>query len=135
MDKSSTLKVKLLFDHENNLVQLNMVTKLESELLKIEVDVVDAQAKAVMSRTNADKKVAVYFNVVDDAPVEHRRDLDNESRSKEYSQYKSLRETLQEIHDRGFHLTEEVKQAKVDEHDTRTLFSDTKDREKEADWP
>ncbi|XP_070025187.1 uncharacterized protein [Nicotiana sylvestris] len=133
--KASALEIQLRLASENSLVRMYMVTKLESELLKIKAEVVDARAEAVMSRTKADKKVAVYLKDVADARAELRRALDRESRSKEYAWYKSRRETHEEIHARGFDLLEEVKKAKADEHDARSLLSNAEDSENEADRP
>ncbi|XP_070002500.1 uncharacterized protein [Nicotiana sylvestris] len=133
--KASALEVQLRLVCENSSVRTDVIIKLKSELLKIKAEVVDAQAEAVMSRTKADKKVAVYLKDAADARAKLRRALDRESRSKEYARYKSRRETLEEIHTRGFDLSEEVKQAKADEHDARSLLSDAEDSEKEADRP
>ncbi|XP_070004297.1 uncharacterized protein [Nicotiana sylvestris] len=131
--KAFALEFQLHLARENRMVRTDMVTKLESVLLKIKAEVVDAWAEAIMSRTKADKKVAVYLKDAADARAELKRALDLESMSKEYARYKSRRETLEEIYARGFDLSEEVKQAKADEHDARSLLSDAEDSEKEAD--
>ncbi|XP_070005001.1 uncharacterized protein [Nicotiana sylvestris] len=98
LDKASALEVQLRNARSNNSVRANMITRLEYELLKMKAKVVDARAEAVMSRPKADKKVAVYLKGAADARAELGRALDRESRSKEYAQYKSRRETLEDIH-------------------------------------
>lgn len=45
----------------------------------------------------------------------------------------SQRDTLEEIHSRGFYLLEEIKQAKADEYNDICLLYDADDSEKEAD--
>lgn len=106
--KGSALEVQLWNAHANNSVRANMITRLESELLKVEAELADARAKSIMNRTKADK-MAVYLKGVVDARAELRRSLNYESRSKEYARCKSRRETLEEIHARRFDLLEEVK--------------------------
>ncbi|XP_070019962.1 uncharacterized protein [Nicotiana sylvestris] len=135
LSKVSALEVQLQNSCANNFVRANMITRLESEFLKVKAKVVDAWAEALMSHYKADKKVAVYLKGATDARAELRRALDHESKSKEYARYKSRRETLEEFHARGFDLSKEMKQAKVDEHDARSLLSDAEDSEKEADEP
>ncbi|XP_070013987.1 uncharacterized protein [Nicotiana sylvestris] len=133
--KPSALEVQLRNARANNSIRANMITRLELELLKVKAKVVDARAEAVMSRTKADKKVAVHLKGGADVQAELRRALNHESRSKDYARCKSRWETLEEIHARGFDLSEEVKQAMADEHDMRSLLSEAEDSEKEADGP
>ncbi|XP_070025019.1 interactor of constitutive active ROPs 5-like [Nicotiana sylvestris] len=78
--KASALEVQLRLARENSLVRTDMITNLESELMKIKAEVVDARAEAIMSRTKADKKVAVYLKDATNARVELRGDLDRRSR-------------------------------------------------------
>ncbi|XP_070022662.1 uncharacterized protein [Nicotiana sylvestris] len=133
--KASALKVKLCNAHENISVRTDMILRIEYELLKIKVEVVDARAKAEAIRTKADKKVAVYLKDAADGRAELRGALDQESRGKEYVRCKSWRETLEKIHARGFDLLEEIKQAKANKYDAKFLLSDAEDSEKEADGP
>lgn len=135
LSKASTLEVQLRLTCDNSLVRIDMITKLESEILKIKAKVVDARAEAVMSRAKAEKKVVVYLKDTTDAQAGLRRTLDHEGRSKEYIQCKSLRETLEEIYARDFNLSEEMKRAKADEYGAKSLLSNAEDSEDEANGP
>ncbi|XP_070015083.1 spindle pole body component 110-like [Nicotiana sylvestris] len=73
--KDSALEVQLWNAHANNSIRANMITRLESELLKVKDKVVDARDEAVMSRTKADKKVVVYLKGVVDARAKLRKAL------------------------------------------------------------
>jgi len=92
--------VQLHNAHENSLVQMDMISRLESELLKMKAEVVEAWAEAEIIRTKADKKVVIYLKDVVNARVELRGAINQESRNKEYVRCKSRRETLEEIHAR-----------------------------------
>ncbi|XP_070028903.1 uncharacterized protein [Nicotiana sylvestris] len=133
--KASAFEVQLCLARDDSLVRVDMITKLESELLKIKAEVVDARAEAVMSRTKVDKKVIVYLEDGANDQVELRRTLDREGRSKEYARCKSRRETLEDIYARGFDLSKKIKRAKAKEYDAKLLLSDAEDSEKEADGP
>ncbi|XP_070013248.1 uncharacterized protein [Nicotiana sylvestris] len=133
--KASAFEVQLRLARDNSLVRIDMIMKLESELLKIKAEAVDARAEAIMSRTKTDQKVAVYLKEAADAQAELRRTLDRGGRSKEYARCKSRRETLEEIHAMGFDPSEEVKRARADERSAKSLLSDTEDSEDEADGP
>ncbi|XP_070015708.1 uncharacterized protein [Nicotiana sylvestris] len=133
--KASSLKVQLHNAHENILVQIDMISRLESKLLKMKDEVVDARAEAKIIQAKADKKVATYLKDASDARAELRGDLDQEIRNKEYARCKSRRETLEEIHAMSFDLSEEIKQAKAEDYDAKFLLSNAEDDEKEADGP
>ncbi|XP_070006466.1 uncharacterized protein [Nicotiana sylvestris] len=133
--KAFALEVQLRSAHENGLVRRDMITRLEFELLKMKAKVVDTRAEAEAIQTKADKKVAVYLKDTIDTHAELMEALHRQSRSKEYVRCKSRRETLEEIHVRGFDLSEEIAQAKADEYGAKFLLSDVKDGEKEADRP
>ncbi|XP_070017346.1 uncharacterized protein [Nicotiana sylvestris] len=131
--KASALEVQLRNARVNNSIRANMITRLESKILKAKAEVVDARAKAVMRRTKADQKVVVYLKGAADARAELKRSLDRESRNKEYMRCKSRRKTLEEIHSRGFDRSKEIKQAKAEEYDAKFLLSDAEDSEDAAD--
>ncbi|XP_070025624.1 uncharacterized protein [Nicotiana sylvestris] len=133
--KASALEVQLQNARANSSVRTSIIARLESELLKMKAEVVDARDKAEEIRTKGNKKVVIFLQDAADARAELRGDLDRESRSKEYVRCKSWRETLEEIHAMGFDLLEEIKQAKADEYDAKFLLSDVEDSEKEADGP
>ncbi|XP_070020250.1 uncharacterized protein [Nicotiana sylvestris] len=122
--KTSALEVQHCNAHENSLVRTDMIPRLESELLKMKAKVMDARSKAEIIRAKADKKVVAHLKEAVDAHAELRGALDQGSRNKEYPRCKSWRETLEEIHARGFDLSEEIKQAKVKEYDVKFLLSD-----------
>ncbi|XP_070025398.1 interactor of constitutive active ROPs 5-like [Nicotiana sylvestris] len=131
--KVSALEVQLWNARENSLVQMSRIARLESDLLEMKAEIVDARAEAEEIRSKADKKVVVYLK--DDVVVRAklRGASDRESRCNEYAQCKSQRETLEEIHARGFDLSEEIAQAKVDEYDAKFLAYDAEDSGEEAD--
>ncbi|XP_070025124.1 uncharacterized protein [Nicotiana sylvestris] len=68
--KVSALEVQLWNARTNNSVRANMITRLESELLKMKAEVVDTPAETVTIRTKADKKVVVYLKDAADARAE-----------------------------------------------------------------
>lgn len=53
--------------------------------------------------------------------MELREFASREKRSNDYAWCQPRRETLKEIHVRGFNLSEEIKQAKVDEADANSF--------------
>ncbi|XP_070010696.1 uncharacterized protein [Nicotiana sylvestris] len=133
--KASSLEVQLRLAHDNSLVRTDMITKLETELSKIKAKVVDTRARAVMNRTKADQKVAVYLKDAADAQTKLRKIFDRKDRSKEYVWCKSWRKTLEEIYARGFDLSEELTQERADERGAQLLLFDAEDSEDEADEP
>ncbi|XP_070014963.1 uncharacterized protein [Nicotiana sylvestris] len=133
--KASTLEVQLRNARENSSVRTDMTTRHESELLKMKAEVTEARADAEAIQIKADKKVAIYLQDTTDARAELRRALNRESRSEEYVRCKSRRENLEEIHAKGFDISEEITQAKTDEYDAKFLLSDAENSEKEADGP
>ncbi|XP_070010637.1 uncharacterized protein [Nicotiana sylvestris] len=135
LTKASALEVQIRNIHANDSVRVNMITRIESEILKEKAEVVNARAEAVISCTRADQKVAAYLKRAAYARAELREALDRENNSKEYVKCKSRRETLEEIHAKGFDLSKEIKQAKVEEHDSKFLPFDAEDSEDEVDEP
>ncbi|XP_070025613.1 uncharacterized protein [Nicotiana sylvestris] len=131
--KSSALEIQLRNAREGNLVQASRIAKLETDLLKMKVKVVDARAEAKEVRAKADKKVAIYLKDVAGAHTKFRGDLDREMRSNGYVRCRSWRETLEKIHGKGFDLSEEIEQDKANELDAKFLVSDAEDNEEEAD--
>lgn len=78
--------------------------------------------------------MVVYLKDDADARAKLRGAFDRESRSNEYARCKSRRETLEEIHARGFDLSEEIAQANEDEYNAKFLVSDAEDNGEEVDW-
>ncbi|XP_070017457.1 uncharacterized protein [Nicotiana sylvestris] len=131
--KAFALEVQLRNARENSLVKTSMIARIESDFLKMKAEVVDARVEAEEIRAKADKKVAVCIKDAADARAELRGASDRESRNNEYVRCISRRETLEEIHARGFDLLEEIAQAKADEYDAKFLVFDAEDNEEEAD--
>lgn len=75
------------------------------------------------TKVTADKIVAIYLRDVEAAQTELREAFDRERRSNDLAKCQSWRETLKEIHARGFDHTEEIAQAKALEADARFLIS------------
>ncbi|XP_070008140.1 uncharacterized protein [Nicotiana sylvestris] len=100
--KASALEVQLRNARANSSVRTSLIARLEFELLKMKAEVVEARTEAEEIRNKADKKVAIFLQDDTDARAELRGALDRESRTKEYVRCKSRRETLEEIHARGF---------------------------------
>nr|XP_009778368.1 PREDICTED: differentially expressed in FDCP 6 homolog [Nicotiana sylvestris] len=80
-----SFEAQLFLAHNNASIQTDMIAKLESELLKVRDEIVDARAEATMSRTKADRERAIYSKDVVDAQAELRRFLDREGKVEEYA--------------------------------------------------
>ncbi|XP_070050604.1 uncharacterized protein [Nicotiana tomentosiformis] len=104
--------------------QAKRIKELEAQL---------AEAKVVVesSKILADKSIAVYRADAEAAQMEAREAVDiADTRAHwiaELAKYRSRRETLEEIHARGFDLTEEIKKAKELEVEAEALASDGDD--------
>ncbi|XP_070008687.1 uncharacterized protein [Nicotiana sylvestris] len=133
--KASTLEMQIRTARASDYVRENMITRLEPQLSKAKAEVVNAQAKAMMSSTRAVQKAVTYLNSAATARVELRRTFVRVSSSKKYAKCKSRREALEEIHASGFDLSEEIEQAKAEEYDAKFLLSDAEDGEDEAVVP
>nr|XP_016470470.1 PREDICTED: uncharacterized protein LOC107792754 [Nicotiana tabacum] len=71
----------------------------------------------------ADKSISIYLREAVAVQVELREASDRGKRSNELAKCQARRETLQEIHARGFNLAEEIAEAKTRETDDRFLVS------------
>ncbi|XP_070025793.1 uncharacterized protein [Nicotiana sylvestris] len=109
--------------------------KCESHELKARVDTQVAAKKDALAKASALEVKLCNARDAADARAELMGAIDQESRSKEFVRCQSCRETLEEIHARGFDLSEEIKQAKANEYDAKFLLSDAEDSEKEANGP
>ncbi|XP_070025030.1 uncharacterized protein [Nicotiana sylvestris] len=103
--KVSTLEMQIRTARASDSARANMIARLESELSKTKAEVMNARAEAVMSSTRADQRATAYLKNAATAKVELRRTLGRASSSKEYVKCKSRRETLEEVHARGFDLS------------------------------
>ncbi|XP_070002882.1 uncharacterized protein [Nicotiana sylvestris] len=124
LSKASDFKVQLRNAREGDSVQARRIAKLETDLLKMKAEAMDARAEAKEVRAKADKKVAIYLKDAAKACTKLRGTFDPERRSNEYARCKSRRETLEDIHGKGFDLSKEIEQAKADEFDAKFLVSD-----------
>ncbi|XP_070004818.1 uncharacterized protein [Nicotiana sylvestris] len=131
--KASTLEIQLQNARENNSVQTSRIARLESDLSEMKAEVMEAGAKVEEIQAKVDRKVAIYLKDVADARAELRGASDWESRSSEYARCTSRRETLKEIHAKGFDFLEEIEKAKVDEYDAMFPLFDAEDNEREVD--
>ncbi|XP_070025997.1 peroxisomal and mitochondrial division factor 2-like [Nicotiana sylvestris] len=127
--KASALEIQLRNAQEGDPVQASRIAKLETGLLKMKAEVMDARIEAEEVRAKADKKVAIYLKDDAEARTKLRGASYRERRRNEYARCKSRRETLEEIHGKGFDFSEKIEQAKVDEFDAKFLVSDAKENE------
>ncbi|XP_070003039.1 uncharacterized protein [Nicotiana sylvestris] len=132
LSKASALEIQLRNAREGDSFQTSRIAKLEIDLLKMKAEVVDARAEAEEVREKADKKVAIYMKDAAEACTTLREASYRERKSNEYSRCKSRRETLEEIHDKDFDLSEEIEQSKADEFDAKFLVSNAEDNEEGA---
>nr|XP_016434680.1 PREDICTED: eukaryotic translation initiation factor 5B-like [Nicotiana tabacum] len=106
-----------------NLAQAKKIKELEVKLTEAGAKI--AEARAEVERTNAttDKTINVYLRYAEAVQTELREASNREKRSKELAKCQSWRETLEEIHARGFDLTEEITQIRELETNARFLIS------------
>ncbi|XP_070015757.1 uncharacterized protein [Nicotiana sylvestris] len=129
--KVSALEVQLRNAQGINLVQAGRIAELEAGLAKAKDEGVEVRAEAREIQAKADRTVTIYLKDATDAQMELRGSSDQEKRSNDYARRRSRRETLEEIHAKGFDLSEEIEQAKADEADAKfVLSSDDDDKSK-----
>ncbi|XP_070040752.1 uncharacterized protein [Nicotiana tomentosiformis] len=121
----SSSKTQLQKVKEKNLVQAKKIEELEARLASV---LAKAESNAEKAKTYADELVAVYQADAEAAQVQAREAAESaDCRAHwvaELAKYRSRRETLEEIHARGFDLTEEIKRAKELEVDAEALVFD-----------
>ncbi|XP_075085929.1 uncharacterized protein LOC142168774 [Nicotiana tabacum] len=105
-------------------VQAKKIDELETRLA-------EAKAEVESSKVLADKSIAVYRVDAEVAQMESRKAANTvDARAHwvaELAKCSSRRETLEEIHARGFDLTEEIKKAKELEAEAEALASNDDD--------
>lgn len=98
---------------------------------ELETRLAEAKAEVESSKVMADKSIAVYRADAEASQMEAREAADTaDARAHwvaELAKYRSRRETLEEIHARGFDLTEEIKKAKKLEAEAKALASEDDD--------
>ncbi|XP_070042498.1 protein WEAK CHLOROPLAST MOVEMENT UNDER BLUE LIGHT 1-like [Nicotiana tomentosiformis] len=129
--KKETILTKLLSAD----VQLRSVKQKGSAQAKkieeLEIRLAEAKAEVKSSKVLADKSIAVYQVDTEAAQMEAREAVDTaDARAHwvaELAKCRSRKETLEEIHARGFDLTEEIKRVKELEVEAEALASDDDD--------
>ncbi|XP_070032266.1 uncharacterized protein [Nicotiana tomentosiformis] len=124
--KLSSVEVQLGGLKEKSSAQAKRIEELETGL---------AEAKAEIEKTKvmADKSIAMYRTDAEAAQMQLREASDRERWINDSTKCQSLRETLEEIHARGFELSEEIARAKVLEAEVRQLASsDDEDDDEEG---
>ncbi|XP_070019942.1 uncharacterized protein [Nicotiana sylvestris] len=108
--------------------QARKIEELEAELAKARAEAVQAKAEAEKIKVGADKSIAIYLREAVAVQDELWEASDRGKGSNELAKFQSWRETLEEIHARGFNLDEEIAEAKAWDTDARFLISsDDKD--------
>ncbi|XP_070031797.1 uncharacterized protein [Nicotiana tomentosiformis] len=118
---------------EKGLVQARRIEELEVRLASV---LAKDESDAEKAKADANVLVAVYRADAEAAQVQAREAIESaDSRAHwvaELAKCRSRRETLEEIHARGFDLAEEIKRAKELEADTEALVSDCDDDDDES---
>ncbi|XP_070051701.1 KNR4/SMI1 homolog [Nicotiana tomentosiformis] len=124
----SSAKTQLQRMKEKGLVQARRIEELEARSAS---EFVKAKSDAEKAKVDVDALVAVYRADAEAAQIEAREATDtSDTRAHwvaELAKCRSRRETLEEIHARGFDLVEEIKRAKELEADAEALDSDGDD--------
>ncbi|XP_070010222.1 uncharacterized protein [Nicotiana sylvestris] len=121
---TSALEDKIQAVHASDSAQAKMITRLSSELSRAKTEVVNIRAEVVINNTRAGRDMASHSRSAAAARAELKKALDREKNSREYERCRSRRETLEEIHARGFDLSKEIEQAKGENFDAKFLISD-----------
>ncbi|XP_070050173.1 kinesin-like protein KIN-14N [Nicotiana tomentosiformis] len=124
--KLSSAEVQLRGIKEKSSAQAKRIKELETG---------PAEAKAEIENTKvmADKSIAMYRGNAEAAQMQLREASDREQWIIDSAKCQSWRETLEEIHTRGFDLSEEIARAKVLEAEARQLASfDDEDDDEEG---
>ncbi|XP_070055133.1 uncharacterized protein [Nicotiana tomentosiformis] len=116
------------------MVQARRIEELEARLASV---VAKAKSDAEKAKADADALVDVYWADVEAAQIQAREAAETaDTRAHwvaELAKCRSLRETLEEIHARGFDLAEEIKRAKELEADAEALVSNDEDDDNDDD--
>ncbi|XP_019258160.1 PREDICTED: MAP7 domain-containing protein 2-like [Nicotiana attenuata] len=94
-----------------------------AEAAQAKAEAVQAKAKAEKTKAAADKSISIYLRETIAVQAELREASDRGRRSNELAKCRARRETLEEIHARGFNLAGEIAEAKARETDARFLVS------------
>ncbi|XP_070042899.1 uncharacterized protein [Nicotiana tomentosiformis] len=114
--KLLSVDVQLRGVKQKSLAQARRIEELETGLA-------EAKAEIESSKVMADKSMPVYRADAEAAQMQLREAFDREQRVTDLEKCQSRRETLEEIHTRGFELFEEIARAKALEAEARHLVS------------
>ncbi|XP_009795779.2 uncharacterized protein [Nicotiana sylvestris] len=118
--KLASAETQLRSAKEKNSAQTKRIDELEVKLA-------EPEAEIEKTKITTDKTIVVYFRDAEAAQTELKEASNREKQSNDLDKCQSRRETLEEIHARGFGLTEEITQAKTLENDARFLISSSSD--------
>ncbi|XP_070040816.1 uncharacterized protein [Nicotiana tomentosiformis] len=128
--KLSSANVQLRRVKQKGSAQAKRIEDLETRLA-------EAKADIESSKVMVDKSIAVYRADAEAAQMEAREAADTADSQEhwvaELAKCRSRRETLEEIHARGFDLAEEIKRGKELEVDAEALASDDDDDDDDDD--
>ncbi|XP_070036957.1 uncharacterized protein [Nicotiana tomentosiformis] len=124
----SSVESQLRGIKENSLAQAKKIEELEARLA---FELAKAKSKAEKAKAEAEVIMAVYRSDAEAAQVQAGEAAETtQTRAHwiaELAKCQSRRETLEEIHARGFNLTDEIIKAKEYEADARALTSSDDD--------
>ncbi|XP_070032098.1 uncharacterized protein [Nicotiana tomentosiformis] len=128
--KLSSADILLRSVKKQGLAQAKRIEELETRLAEAKVEIES-------SKVMADKSITVYRADAEATQMEARKAADTaDTRAHwvfELAKCRSRRETLEEIHARGFNLAEEIKRAKELKADAKALASDGDDDDDDDD--
>ncbi|XP_070040619.1 acetyl-coenzyme A carboxylase carboxyl transferase subunit alpha, chloroplastic-like [Nicotiana tomentosiformis] len=133
LSKLSWVESQLRGMKEKGTTQAKRIEELETRLAS---ELAKAKSEAEKAKVEAEAIVAVYRADAEVAQVQARKAVET-AQTQEYwiaelSQCQSRRKTFEEIHARGFDLTEEIIKAKELEVDVGALASDDDDDDDES---
>ncbi|XP_070050323.1 uncharacterized protein [Nicotiana tomentosiformis] len=130
----SSVENQLQSMKEKSSVQVRRIEELEARLAS---ELAKAEYDAKKAKADADAFVAVYRANAKAAQIQAREATETANTRAhwvaELAKCRSRRDTLEEIHARGFDLTEEIKRAKELEADAEALASDDADDDDDDD--
>ncbi|XP_070050788.1 uncharacterized protein [Nicotiana tomentosiformis] len=118
---------------EKSSIQAKKLEELEAQLAS---ELTKAKSEAEKAKAEAEEIVAVYWADAEAAQVKVREAAETAQNRAywivELAKCQSRRETLEEIHARGFDLADEIKKAREHETEAATLASDDDDDDDES---
>lgn len=109
---TSIFETQLQAARANDSTRAKMIARLSSELSRAKIEVVNFRAEVVINNTQGGQKIVAYSKSSIAIRAKLKKALDRAGNSVEYERCKSWRETLEEIHARGFDLSDEIGHAK-----------------------